>query len=114
MALGKLWGKKEEPTEEYVELEFEDEKEDKKISVKVEKITSYADAERIQQKMRDGMILLVDIKKLKESNMAELKRAIERLKKTSTALSGDMAGVGENWLIIAPKHVVIHREKAQS
>lgn len=112
MALGKIWGKKEEPAEEYVELEFEDKEEDRKLSVKVEKMASYADAERIQQKMRDGMILLVDIKKMKESNMAELKRAIEKLKKTCTALSGDMAGVGENWLIIAPKNAVIHREKA--
>ena len=52
------------------------------------------------------------IKGLKEKDMTELKRAIERIRKTCLAINGDIAGVSDEWVIICPEFAKVHREKA--
>jgi len=97
----------------YIELELEKEdgsKTAKNISVEVEKIQDYADSDRIQKKVRDGSILLVKIRDLKQKDMNELKRAIARIKKTCMAINGDIAGIGEDWMIVTPAIAKVYRE----
>ncbi|MFH0832343.1 MAG: cell division protein SepF [Candidatus Aenigmatarchaeota archaeon] len=106
-----MFGKK---PEEYVELGLDgEEKPLDKILLEVDKMTSYEDSERIQRKVRDGTILLVKVKDLKEKDMAELRRALERVKKTCMAIEGDIAGIGDDWVVVAPKVAKIHREKLE-
>lgn len=116
MALGDIFKKikgYEEPEEdEYIELDFnENVSEPGKMLIAVEKLEDYADSDRIQRKVREGKVVLVRIKELKEKDMGELKRAIARIRKTCLALNGDIAGVSDDWIIITPENAKIHREQ---
>lgn len=95
--------------EEYVELVGEEEKRADKIPIHIEKMEYYADSDRIQRKVREGAILLVKIKDLREKDMNELKRAVERIRRTCEAVGGDIAGAGEDWLIVTPNFAKIQR-----
>ena len=96
--------------EEYVEMDHQEEKKEGKIPIHVEKIKEYADSDRIQKKLRDGSILLIDIKHLRETNINELKRAIDRVRRTCEAMGGEIAGVGEDWIIATPPSAKINRD----
>ena len=97
--------------EEYTELKDNEQTKAKKIPIHVEKLQEYADSGRIQQKLRDGVVMMVKVKDLKEKNLPELKRAIERIKRTCSAVGGDIAGVGNDWIIVSPANAKIDRTK---
>jgi SepF-like predicted cell division protein (DUF552 family) len=83
-----------------------------KISVRVESLKDYADIEKVQSLVREGNVIFLKIRDLREKDMSELKRAVEKLKKTCTAMNGDMVGVDEDFLVITPKFAKIYRGKA--
>ncbi len=99
--------KSEEPS--YIELDMQKPQHNGKISIQVESMEDYSDSERIQNKVRDGYILLVKIRDLKNKDLAELKRAVARIRKTSTASNGDIAGIGEDWLLVTPASARIQK-----
>ncbi|HIH43270.1 TPA: cell division protein SepF, partial [Candidatus Woesearchaeota archaeon] len=43
--------------------------------------------------------------------LVELKRAINKLKKTCEAIDGDIAGFGDDYLIVVPTFAEIYRSK---
>lgn len=81
-----------------------------KVPIKVDKIEDFADSDRIQKHIRDGSIVIVKIKPLKEKDLSELKRAIDKLRKTCVATSGDIAGIDEDWIILTPSFAHVARE----
>jgi SepF-like predicted cell division protein (DUF552 family) len=101
-------------SDDYVELE-QTEEEVKKgpLTVEVEHLDNYTDSDRIQRKLREGTVLLIKMTELKQRDGEELKRAVERIKKTCLAINGDIAGLGENWLLATPPAAKIHREPAE-
>ena len=99
------------PQEEYMDIQQQEEPMPQKSVVEVERLENLADTERLQKKVRSGSIMLIKIKELKSRDMNELKRAIDRVKKTVVALNGDIAGVGEDWILVTPGHAKIHREE---
>ena len=101
-------GKKEEGFVE-VDTGFEEES---KINVKIDTLKDYADTDRILQFLREGNIVFLRLKDLRNKDINELKRAVEKLKKTCAAMDGDLAGVEEDFLIITPKFARIYRGKA--
>lgn len=104
--VGKLKGEEQE----YLELDMEEEQ-SKQLLVEVERLDNYADSDRLQRKVREGNILIVKIKDLKAKDMEELKRAVEKLRKTCLAINGDIAGMGDEWLILTPATARVHREQ---
>lgn len=107
--VGKLKG-----DSEYVELDMEEEQQNKQLLVEVERLDNYADSDRLQRKVREGNVLLVRIKDLKAKDMEELKRSVEKLRKTCLAVNGDIAGMGDDWLILTPAAAKVHREQQAS
>lgn len=81
-----------------------------KIPIRVDKIEDFSDSDRIQKIIRDGAIVLVKIKTLKEKDLSELKRAIDKLRKTCVAINGDIAGIDEDWIILTPSFAHVARE----
>ncbi|MBI3035288.1 cell division protein SepF [Candidatus Woesearchaeota archaeon] len=69
----------------------------------------------ILDSLREGhTIALINIKPLKDKDLVELKRAINKLKKTCDAIEGDIAGFGENWIAAVPNFAYIYRgQKAE-
>ena len=114
MAMKDFVGKLRGESEEYVELDTEETQEQKKLMVEVERLDNYADSDRLQRKVREGNILLVKIKDLKAKDMEELKRSVDKLRKTCLAINGDIAGMGEDWLVLTPGTAQVHREQAEN
>ncbi|MFH0949052.1 MAG: cell division protein SepF [Candidatus Aenigmatarchaeota archaeon] len=108
----RIFGKfKSEPVaEEYVQLDTEEPKEKKVVNIQIDKLMDASDADRILKKVRDGNIVFVKIKEMKDKDVGELKRSIEKIKRTCVATNGDIAGVGEDYLIITPSFAKVLRE----
>ena len=110
-------GEKLPETEEYVEVDIGREISKKvKIVVRPFILKSFEDVGRILEILREGYtIALIDIKPLKSKDIVELKRAISKLKKTTDALEGKIAGFGENMIVVTPSFAEIYRgEKVES
>jgi SepF-like predicted cell division protein (DUF552 family) len=75
-------------------------------------IEDFSDIKPMLDSIREGYtIALVNIKPLKDKDIMELKRAVGKLKKTCEAIEGDIAGFGEDWLVITPSFAQIHRDR---
>lgn len=114
MKLKKIFGEEapvEMLNEDYMEVGVMDsEKSPGRIRISIEKMDDFADTDRVLRALRKGNIVFLKIKGLKEKDMSELKRAVERLKKTTIANNGDIAGVETDWLIITPQYATVERD----
>ncbi len=85
-----------------------------KIVLRPYSLQEFEDVKPILDALREGYTIpLVNIRGLKDKDLVELKRAINKLKKTTDAIEGDIAGFGEDWIAIVPSFAAIHREKKQ-
>ncbi len=101
----------EESEQSYVELGSESPADTKsRLSVRPFAIEEFEDIKPILDSLREGhTIALINIKPLKDKDLIELKRAINKLKKTCDAIEGDIAGFGENWIAACPSFAYIYR-----
>ncbi|MFT4313505.1 MAG: cell division protein SepF [Candidatus Woesearchaeota archaeon] len=100
--------------EEYVELDSRPmaKEEDTKVLVRPFTIEDFSDVKEILDSLRDGYtIALINIQPLKEKDVIELKRAINKIKKTCDAIKGDIAGFGDDYIVVAPEFAKIHRQQ---
>lgn len=97
--------------DEYIELDAGIQDPEDKILIQIEKLDNLLDTTRIQTKIREGKVLFIKIKDFKERDINGLKRALEKVKRTCLAVDGDIAGIGEDWVICSPKSAKIHREE---
>jgi SepF-like predicted cell division protein (DUF552 family) len=97
--------------ESYVEVNVMDSQERKTgtMGIRVERLTEFSDTDRILKHIRKGSVVFLKIKDLREKDMGELKRAVEKLKKTVIANNGDIAGVESDWLVITPEYAAVER-----
>ncbi len=111
----KLTGPKFEEldTEEgYVELDINAIESKSKILVRPFTLEDFEDVKPILDAMREGhTIALINIRPLKERDLVELKRAINKLKKTTEAIDGEIAGFGEDYIVVTPSFATIHKTK---
>lgn len=97
--------------DEYVEIDLEQEQKQNKVLVKLFNLRTYDDVNDILNSLREGYtIAIIDIKILKQKDPIELKRAISKIKKTTDALEGSIAGFGETTVIVTPPFAKIHKE----
>lgn len=97
--------------EEYIEVEPINESGDSKALVRPFTLTKFEDIKPILDAIREGKtIALINIGPIKEEDTTELKRAVDKLKKTVKANEGDIAGIGETWLIATPSFAKIYRK----
>lgn len=95
--------------DDFVELDAEMEDSDEKVVIRAATLSEFGDVENVQQHLRDEHIVWVNIAPLKNKDMADLKRAVKRLKKTVKNVDGDMAGVDEEWIVVCPSYATIAR-----
>ena len=102
----------EEADEGYIELSTESTPgHNAKINVRPFVLEGFDDIKRILDAVREGYsIAMVNIKPLRDKDIVELKRAISKIKKTSEAIDGDIAGFGEDWICICPSFARVFRE----
>ena len=107
---------KEAEEEDYVEIGTDTAIEERsKITVRPFVIEDFEGIKPILDSLRSGhTIALINIKPLKDKDLVELKRAINKLKKTCDAIEGDIAGFGENWIAAVPSFAHIYRGKPKT
>lgn len=106
----KLKGDEEETGDEF--LEVNEEPEAGQVNVRIETLKNYSDADKVQNLVREGNVVFLRIKELREKDINELKRSVDKIRKTCSAMNGDIVGVDEDFLIITPSFAKIYRGKA--
>jgi SepF-like predicted cell division protein (DUF552 family) len=101
----------EERDDEFLELDTSHFDEKLGVNVKIDVLERYSDTERVQGLLRQGSVIFLKIRELREKDINELKRAVERLRKTCSAMNGDIVGVDEDYLIITPSFARVFRGK---
>ena len=102
----------EEFTDDYIEIDTEQKTPKAKIMVRPFVIEDFADIKPALDSLREGYtIALVNIRPLKDRDVVELKRAVNKLKKTTDAIDGDIAGFGDDWLVITPSFAGVYRSR---
>lgn len=110
----KIFGGKEVPKEEeFVEVGESTAPDVDAVPIKVAEINDYGDVDSVQKALRDGSIVFAKIKTLKEKDLSELKRAINRIRKTTTAINGDIAGIDENHIVATPNFARVDRSSVE-
>ncbi len=85
---------------------------DKVLDVRVFILDDYEAIRDILDVIRgEKTLCLIDIHLLRNKDPDELRRAIDKLKKTVEAISGEVVGFHENWVLAAPSNVNIHKGK---
>ena len=98
--------------ESYVELETEQGDNKSRVLVRPFMLETFDDTKQILDSLREGAtIALINIKPLKDKDLVELKRAINKLKKTTDAINGEIAGFGEDYVVVTPSFASIYRSK---
>ncbi len=106
----------EEEEQEYVELDTSLEGNSKnKILVRTFNLTDFADVKPIIDALREGnTIIILNIRPLKDKDMIEMKRAVNKIKKTVDAVEGDIAGFNDDYIIVTPNIAEIYRSGKSS
>ncbi len=80
------------------------------LEVKVFVLDNYENIKDILDIIRgEKTMCLVDIHLLRNKDPDELRRSVDKLKKTVEAVGGELVGFHENWILAAPKNVHIHK-----
>ncbi|NOX71926.1 MAG: cell division protein SepF [Candidatus Micrarchaeota archaeon] len=94
--------------EEYFEVNvMNDSDRSGKLSIAVENLADFSDTDRILRAIRSGHVVFLKIKEMKEKDIGELKRSVEKLKKTVVANNGNIVGVDSDWLLITPEYAAL-------
>ena len=103
------------PETGYVEIDSPQSASGSKVLVRPFQLEDFEDIKPVLDSLREGRtIALVNIRPLKESDMSELKRAINKLKKTCDAIQGEIAGFGEDFIVVCPQFATIHKSQQMS
>jgi filamentous hemagglutinin family protein len=81
-----------------------------KMHVRVGEIQRYEDLKEFTDYVYGGNVLILDFSPIAEEEVI-LKRITNDLKKLAGEIDGDIAGIGNNMMIIAPSGVKIDRRK---
>src|SRR5512136_3143695 len=107
----KILGRPEETDYAEVDLgQFEEIGGSQEIMLRVAELGKMEVLPEIKQEIYAGNIVLVDIAGLKRDKAA-LDRAIGELKKAVEDVSGDIAGIGDDLIVLVPSGIKIDREK---
>lgn len=98
--------------ESYVEVQTDGSDQRQKVIVRPFMLETFDDTKQVLDAMREGAtIALINIKPLKDKDIVELKRAINKIKKTTDAINGEIAGFGEDYVVVTPQFASIYRTK---
>ena len=95
---------------DYIEIDLGREVKKSKVLVRPFVLKSFDDITPILNSLREGYtIAIIDIKQLRAKDVIELKRAISKIKKTTDALEGNIAGFGQDMIIVTPQFADIYK-----
>ncbi len=111
---GKVVIEKNKQGDDFIELEpSEIHGKSAKIFVKYFILSDFSDIKPVIDSLREGYtIALIKIRPLKDKDMNELKRAINKVKRTAEAIDGEIVGIDEDWIIAVPNFIEVYKGEA--
>ena len=114
----KLFVKKREVPKEgdYLDLDIEEyesdmmDEEGVKLYIKTSELTGLYDVPELKKEIYAGNILILDISLARQDRVL-VEKAIKDLKLAAFDVGGDIAGIGDDQVIIAPEGIRIERKK---
>lgn len=96
---------------DYLEQTYVDNKNvDRKIKIRIFNLENVDNVNEIVGLLRENKtIALINIKPMKDKDLLGLKVVMNRLKKHADAMSGDIAGLSEDWVVMVPNIASIER-----
>ena len=83
---------------------------DSKIVVRTFTIEDFQDIKPVLDSIREGYTIgLINIRPIRDKDVIELKRTVNKLKKTIEAIDGDIAGFGDDWIVVTPQFAKVYR-----
>ena len=94
----------------YLELDWKGGKADSAHVLRVLSLNEFTDVEGILAHLRDrSNVVVLKVKPSLVQEKMELKRALKRIQRTTSAIGGDIAGIKEDIIVITPPSVRIAR-----
>ena len=84
-----------------------------KTYLKAMPLRDLSDLEAIKNEVKNGNILILRITPLASKNIEDVKRAVNELYEFAESISGDIARLGEERVVICPENIRIWREKTR-
>ena len=105
--LDKIFGQDEV---DYLEQTYQDKNIDRKVKIRIFNLESVDNINEIVCLLRENKtIALINIKPMKDKDFLGLKVVMNRLKKHADAMSVDIAGLSEDWVVMVPNIASIER-----
>lgn len=79
--------------------------------IKAMPLKGLEDLEKIKSELKASNILIVKITPLAMKSIEQVKNAIDELKNYCESISGDIARLGEERIVLTPQHIKIWRKK---
>lgn len=113
---GKKSAKDESVSDEYVHVsELTVPKKPEKVKVSFYVLEKPKDVNKVIDAMREGRtIYIINIKKLQKDDFMELKKAINKIKKTTEAVGGSIVGLSEDIIVVAPALAKVEKPTAST
>jgi SepF-like predicted cell division protein (DUF552 family) len=99
----------------------ENKKKDKALSTKKEvesktylramPLRELSDLEEMKTEVKNGNVLILRITPLASKSIEDVKRAVNELYEFAESIGGDIARLGEERVVICPRHIRIWRER---
>ena len=84
-----------------------------KIYLKAMPLRDLSDLEEIKNEVKNGNVLILRITPLASKSIEDVKRAVNELSEFVESISGDIARLGEERVVVCPPNIRIWREKRQ-
>jgi SepF-like predicted cell division protein (DUF552 family) len=82
----------------------------RKMKVLTAVVEKFQDTERVLDYLRTGeYILLLKVKPLRDKDITELKRAVNRIRTHCEATGADVAALDDSWIVVVPQSIFIER-----
>jgi SepF-like predicted cell division protein (DUF552 family) len=81
--------------------------------IRVAEIHKYEDLKEFAGYVYDGNMLILDVKPLMQDEI-QLKRATNDLRKLAQDVGGDIAGLGESFIMLCPTGIKVDRRKLKA
>ena len=112
-ALGLFRKSRKEEDEKAATSPSEGKEESGKTYLKAMPLRDLSDLEAIKNEVKNGNVLILRITPLASKNIEDVKRAVNELYEFAESISGDIARLGEERIVICPQNIRIWREKRQ-
>ena len=75
--------------------------------------SEFEDVKAVIKALRTGRyIVLIDLKPIRENDVVDLRRAVNKLKAVNAEIAGDIAGLSGDWIVITPHPITIEKPKS--